>query len=348
MLIVVLRCALVGGGIWLALFNRWCMTDPDDRRKLRRGGWLLAALVGGGALLGALFPEFMGGPSWVAFSLLVLLEGWRLFQHSIGFTTLRSSLVPVSGCQNELLSTRSLQVRSWQFPEAPPELDGLTVAFVSDLHCNGILSCEWYDKVWATVRAIGPDLLLLGGDFVECPQDLPILERALGGLARISPPLGTWAVLGNHDEENATDVRRLLSQAGAVLLEDRWVALRRPGQERAVLLHGTDAPFNSSPDPLRGVPPEGAHISLVHTPDCAPALAGRGSRYIFAGHLHGGQVALPLLGALVVPSRHSRRWTYGTFRIGDSHLVVTSGVGSVGVPFRILARPEVVVARFQA
>jgi uncharacterized protein len=346
-LIVVLRFALVGFALWIAAFNRWCMVDQDDRRKLRRGGWLFLALVGLPVVAALLWPEALDGPTWVVFSMLVLLEGWRLITQAVGFTTARSNLVPVPGCQGGRLATQALQVRSWQFPDAPSELDGLTVVFLSDLHCNGYPSCQWYDKVWDTVRAIGPDLLLLGGDYLDTPQDLPILKRCLQGLGRIAPPLGTYAVLGNHDEIALPDVRQLLRQSGAALLEDRWVALRRP-DDRSFLLHGTSAPFAGSSDPLRGVPPGGAHISLVHTPDVAPALADRGSKYILSGHLHGGQVAIPFFGALIVPSRFSRRWTYGGFRVGDAHLVVTSGIGSVGLPVRILARPEITAIRFHS
>lgn len=347
MLIVVLRCALVGLALWVTVFNRTCMTDPDDRRKLRRGLWFLVLLVGTPVLAGILFPDAMDGPSWVVFAGLVLLEGWRLFQQGIGFTTLRSSLVPVSGCQGGRIATRALQVRSWQFPDSPPEMDGLTVAFVSDLHCNGYPSCEWFDKVWEMVRAVGPDLLLLGGDYIDQAEDIPLLERNLRGLSQLAPPLGTWGVLGNHDSIAPSEIRQSLRRAGVVPLDDRWVPLKRT-DGRTLLLHGTSSPFLGSADPLRGVPPGGAHISLVHTPDVAPALAGRGSRYIFAGHLHGGQVALPFFGAVFVPSRYSRRWSYGGYQIGDSHLVVTSGVGSVGIPFRGLVRPEIVVARFQS
>jgi predicted MPP superfamily phosphohydrolase len=253
----------------------------------------------------------------------------------------------VSGCQDGILATQALQVRTWQFPNAPPELDGLTVAFLSDLHCNGYPACEWYDKIWEMVRAIGPDMLLLGGDYLDRPEDLPLLERCLRGLGHLAPPLGTFAVLGNHDEVAPSGVRKLLRQSGAVMLDDNWKSVSRP-DGRSFLVHGTSAPFAGSGDPLRGVPPGGAHISLVHTPDVAPALAGRGSRYILSGHLHGGQIALPLFGALIVPSRHSRKWSYGGYRIGDSHLVVTSGVGSVGLPIRVLVRPEIVVIRFHS
>lgn len=346
-MIVVLRFALVGFAAWVAVFNRWCMTDPDDRRKIRRGGWLLLGLVGLPVVAASLWPQVLDGPTWAAFSILVLLEGWRLAQQAIGFTTARSNLVPVPGCQDGIFATRALQVRTWQFPNAPPELDGVTAVFLSDLHCSGFPSCEWYDKIWETIRAIGPDMLLLGGDYLDRPEDIPLLERCLRGLGHLSPPLGVFAVLGNHDEADPAGVRRLLRRSGAVMLDDRWKSVLRP-DGRSFLVHGTSAPFAGSLDPLRGVPPGGAHLSLVHTPDVAPALAGRGSRYIFSGHLHGGQIALPLFGAVIVPSRYSRKWSYGGFRIGDSHLVVTSGIGSVGLPIRVLVRPEIVVARFHS
>lgn len=347
MSIVLLRTLVVAVGVWLYAFNRWCMVDPDDRAKLRRGGWLFLGLVGTPLVLVAILPEIMDGLSWVLFILFLLLEAWRIGRQAMGFTTTRSAAVPVAGLPARLLSTKSLQVRSWQFPGAPEALDGLTVAFLSDLHCNGLPAAEWYDKIWETVRAIGPDLLLLGGDFAESIDDLPFFERCLQGLSRLSPPMGMFAVLGNHDETAPDQIRGILRRAGVTILDDSWRALAR-ADGRTVILHGTSAPYHGSKDPLRGLPPGGADISLVHTPDVAPQLAKAGSRYILAGHLHGGQFGLPLVGALLVPSRYSRRWSYGGFRLGHANLVVTSGIGSVGIPLRIIVRPEIVVVRFHA
>ena len=131
------------------------------------------------------------------------------------------------------------------------------------------------------------------------------------------------------------------------MLEDRWYTVRRE-DGRKFIVHGTQAPFQSANDPVRGVPPGGAHLSLSHTPDNAPQLAKAGSRYILAGHLHGGQICLPLLGAVVAPSRHSRKWTYGNHQVGHANLVVTSGLGTTGIPLRLLCPPEIAVLRFHA
>jgi uncharacterized protein len=153
--------------------------------------------------------------------------------------------------------------------------------------------------------------------------------------------------LGNHDECAPAAVREVLRKAGAVILEDRWFTIRRE-DGRKFIIHGTSAPFAGASSPVKGVPPGGAHLSISHTPDNAPELARAGSRYILAGHTHGGQIGLPFLGALVVPSKRSRRWAYGGHQVGHSHMVVSSGLGLAGLPMRFLCPPVIVVVRFFA
>lgn len=345
--VVVLRTLIVGLTAWITAFNRWCMTDPDDRAKLRRGSLLLIPCFVVPLPFAIWEPEWIDDATWAVFCLVVILEIWRLSRQAIGFTTARSKAVPVAGLRDGTRSTHALQVRSWVFANAPRPMDELTVAFLSDFHCGGRPSCEWYDKVWDVVRAIGPDLIVLGGDFVDRPEDIPLLERSLRGLSKLPSRLGVYAVLGNHDESAPVAVRETLRRAGVVMLEDRWFTIRRE-DGRKFIIHGTTAPFHSSEDPVKGVPPGGAHISISHSPDNAMKLAKAGSRYILSGHLHGGQICLPFLGAIIVPSRYSRRWAYGGYQVGNSNLVVTSGLGTTGVPLRILCPPEIAVLRFHS
>jgi predicted MPP superfamily phosphohydrolase len=345
--IVALRMALVGGFVWLMLFNRLCMTDPDDRRKLRRGAWMLLGFVAIPVVSALVWTSALDGASWLLFILLVGWEGNRLARQAIGFSSARSQAVAVAGSSSGIVCTDSLQVRSYQFAGVGAHLDGLTVAFVSDFHCNGMPSCAWYDRVWSTISGIGPDLVLLGGDYLDAPEDAPLMERAFQGAARLAPQLGIHAILGNHDEVAQADVRRILRRSGVSILDDKWVALHRSGGQ-VVTVHGTASPFVGSRDPLSGAPPGGADLCLTHTPDNAPSLARRGSRFILAGHTHGGQIGFPLLGALLTPSKYSRKWSYGTFRVGESHLVVSSGLGCEGIPLRVLVRPEIVVLRFHS
>lgn len=347
MSIVVLRTLIVGLAAWVAAFNRWCMTDPDDRAKLRRGALLLLPCLVLPVPLAVWGPSWIDEATWVAFSVVVILEVWRLSRQAIGFTTSRSRAVPVAGLRGRTRSTHALQVRSYEFPGAPRSMDGLVVAYLSDFHCGGRPSCEWYDKVWEVVRGIGPDMILLGGDYVDRPEDIPLLERSLRGLSRLPSRLGVFAILGNHDECAPIAIRETLRRFGVVMLEDRWFTVRRD-DGRKFIVHGTQAPYHSGSDPVRGLPPGGAHLSLSHSPDNAPRLAKAGCRYILAGHIHGGQICLPLLGAIVAPSRYSRRWTYGNHQVGHANLVVTSGLGTTGIPLRLLCPPEIAVLRFHA
>lgn len=347
MTIVVLRTLIVGVAIWFAAFNRWCMTESDNQLKLRRSFLLLIPCLVLPLAFALLAPGWVDEISWIAFCLVVLAEIWRLARQAIGFTTARSKAVPVAGLRGGTRSTHALQVRSWQFPGAPHSMDGLTLVFLSDFHCGGRPSCDWFDKMWDVVRAIGPDLVVLGGDYVDRLEDVPIFEKCMQGLQRLPSRLGIYAVLGNHDECAPGAIREALRKAGAVVLEDRWFTIRRD-DGRKFILHGTSAPFHQCESPIKGVPPGGAHISVSHTPDNAPELAKAGSRYILSGHTHGGQINLPFLGALVVPSKYSRRWAYGGHQVGHSNLVVTSGLGVAGIPLRVLCPPEIVVVRFHA
>jgi len=341
-----LRALFTGLWIFLHVFNRKGMTDPDDHRKLRLASWLLPTCVLVPPLVVVLLPwEFVSQLFWLTFALALLLEAARLLLLAIGFTSTRSRATEIPGLEGSIETTTALQVRTYEFAEAPHAMHGLVVAFVSDLHCDGRPSCQWYDRLWETVRGVGPDVLILGGDYLTRADSLPILDRALHGLRALRPTLGVWAVLGNHDLEAPVEIRRLLRRAGVGLLEDSWVVLDR-GDGRHVTLHGTQSPWTTSASAAASMPPGGADLSVSHTPDNAPALARAGARYILSGHLHAGQIALPLIGALLVPSRHSRRWSYGCHSVDRSRLVVSAGVGVTGFPVRILATPEIVVLRF--
>jgi len=341
-----LRALITGSWLFLHVFNRKGMTDPDDRRKVRLLVWLLPVCLATPTLMVVLLPwSIVGLFFWVTFALVVGLEGSRLLRLAIGFTSTRSRATPIPGLESRFETTRSLQVRTYELAEAPRSLHGLSVAFVSDLHCDGTPSCLWYDRLWETIRGLGPDLLILGGDYLSRADSLPILDRALQELRTLRPSLGVWAVLGNHDLEAPDAVRQLLRRAGCGLLEDSWVVLDR-GDGRSVVLHGTGSPWTTKASPAASLPPGGVDIAVSHTPDNAPALSKGGARYILSGHIHGGQIALPLFGAILSPSVHARRWTYGCHTLGRSRLVVTSGTGVVGIPLRILAPPEIVLLRF--
>jgi predicted MPP superfamily phosphohydrolase len=89
-------------------------------------------------------------------------------------------------------------------------------------------------------------------------------------------------------------------------------------------------------------------LALTHTADNIYRLNRDGVNVVFAGHSHAGQIQIPWLGPLVVPSDHGRCFDHGHFVIRGTHLFVTAGVGVAGPPLRIYCQPDIFVVDFKA
>jgi len=234
-------------------------------------------------------------------------------------------------------------------PHRPQALDGLRVALVSDLHTGAPhVGAERVGRLVAAVNAQRPDLILLLGDYID-PEvrfgsrvaPAAVAER----LAALRAPLGVVAVLGNHDWLNdGPGVRAALRENGIPVLEndalragDLWIAgvedtrFRAPDVERA----------------LRDVPDGAPVILLSHDPDQFPHVPDRVALTV-SGHLHGGQVGVPLIRRPFIPSRFGERYARGHVVEDGRHLYVTAGLGTTGWPVRLLAPPEVVILRLTA
>jgi uncharacterized protein len=246
------------------------------------------------------------------------------------------------------IEPRRLVVRDLDLilPRWPERLSGLRAGVMSDLHAG--VPHAGLDKVARAVDALNerePDVQLLLGDYLDASQFLrrnlkP--EAVADQLARLRSPLGTYAVIGNHDWRNSGDrMWRALSARGVTVLEDRAVELHAPGGPFWVA--GLADMRHRMPDvvhALRDVPPDAPVIVLSHDPDLFPRMPSRVA-LMLAGHTHGGQVAIPVLRRPLLPSYYGERYARGYIVEDDRHLLVTSGVGTSGLPVRFLAPPEV-------
>lgn len=242
-----------------------------------------------------------------------------------------------------LIEPARLKLRRIDVPlEAWPEaLDGLTVAVVSDLH-TGAPHVN-VERVVAKVNAARPDLIALVGDYADpsVPFGKPVApEDVAEALGRLHAPLGTFAVLGNHDWYHyGEQVPRALRHAGIEVLENDAVALEHRG---AVLwIAGLADMRERNADPtvaLAMVPENQALIALSHDPDMFPQLSARAD-VTLAGHTHGGQIGLPLLRRAAAPTKHG--YTGGEVRERGGYMYVSRGIGTTGLPIRLAAPPEI-------
>ncbi|MGC4095169.1 MAG: metallophosphoesterase [Polyangiaceae bacterium] len=212
----------------------------------------------------------------------------------------------------------------------------LRILHVTDLHITEDLPAEYYLRIQAALRAANPDVIALTGDLVSQSERVPLLERWLDTLPRA--PLGNFAVLGNHEYwAHAEDsVRRALQRSDVTLLTGECA----PIAGYRLQICGTDAPWGAglaaSAPARRGEP----FIALSHTPDNVYDLAALGASVVLAGHTHGGQARLPWFGPIIIPSRYGRRFDLGHFRVGNTDLFVSAGVGADSPPLRIGCPPE--------
>ena len=242
------------------------------------------------------------------------------------------------GAPRELATTR------YNIPldRLPPSKPPLRIGFASDFHAGPTTHpALWADACDELSRA-KPDVLLLGGDFValEAHHVDALAER----LGRIAAPLGRYAVLGNHDYyANSGYVAGRLEAAGIQMLTNRNVRLGHPHEH--IWICGIDDWGYGDPDATAAFDTaEGVRIILMHNPSSLLDMKGARFDLALCGHVHGGQIALPGGRAIVVPHGPlSRRYSRGLFETQGGILIVSRGIGSVGLPFRLFSPPEVIV-----
>ena len=236
----------------------------------------------------------------------------------------------------------------------------LTIALLADFH----VAAPWTTladlaALVPRVMALGPDMIVLGGDFLAGRSLLGRRARApqiLAALAGLSAPLGSFAVLGNHDWKDcalavATDhsrnsVAEALAASPFRLLRNQAVRVAAPepfwvaGFDSQRPFHRRRPPhFHDPAATYADVPPDAPVILLAHEPDYFAEPDPRALLQL-SGHTHAGQANLfgwrPL-----TPSQYGGRYAWGAHRDGDRHLVVSGGIGFSGLPLRIAAPPEI-------
>jgi predicted MPP superfamily phosphohydrolase len=225
--------------------------------------------------------------------------------------------------------------------DLPASWDGLRIVQLSDFHRGKHVDEQQVAKAGEIARGLSPDLVVLTGDFVT--GSASFIGSCLDALGRIPSPLGTFAVLGNHDWwTNGSMIREALQEANIHVLSNAAVRL---GKANAPLwLLGVEdlwSPAFSLNSAVHAVEDSGSTILLCHNPDVLPRAAKFGLDLVLSGHTHGGQVCLPGIGALMLPIEGDRSLARGLHQRGPTQIFITTGIGLVSPPIRINCPPEV-------
>lgn len=252
-------------------------------------------------------------------------------------------------------------------PDLPAEFYNYRIAFISDLHLGPWFPIDWLATVLARIEDSKPDLLLLGGDYIWIPDSTlsalfpgmrekkfaalspdtmaPAIFAAVADqLKKVAAPDGVCAIYGNHDRWEGPEVcRDLIARAGVSFLVNSTFEVKRAAS--SLQIYGVDDYWtgfpNYAPDISTGA--RNVRILLSHNPDgiiAAGHVNPGGFDLALAGHTHGGQICLPVVGPLVTNVRN-KQLRQGLAQTATFPAYVSRGLGVVEIPYRINCRPEI-------
>jgi predicted MPP superfamily phosphohydrolase len=213
---------------------------------------------------------------------------------------------------------------------------------LSDIHFDPLYEIDYLEDVIARTNQLSPDLIFYTGDFLSRSADrladlLAILRRAKAGI-------GSFAILGNHDHSIGADqVTAALTASGIPVLRNQSIPIlgRKNWFLSGLESYWTGAPRVAS---VTATPLHSRHILLVHEPDPFDLLTDPRIALQLSGHTHGGQVRLPLVGAVCLPS-WGKKYEAGLYTQGERKLYVNRGIGTVKRHFRLNCRPEITLLK---
>jgi predicted MPP superfamily phosphohydrolase len=303
---------------------------------------------------------FAAGVAFVLRFLMVRYSGLhspsrRRWIQSVG--VLAVSAPVASAAFGAFIGRNEYRIRELDFPVPGlhPDLEGFRITQVSDLHVSPFLSVREAARVIDMANELHGDLAVFTGDLISELGDP--LDPAIRELIRLKADQGVYGCMGNHEEyvgcRNYLESRA--RQAGLIFLRGRTTQIHR-GQA-TLNIAGVDYERYTKrsgylPGAERLVMPGVTNLLLSHNPDVFPTAIQRGFQAVLGGHTHGGQVNVEILHRNFNPARFHTPFTSGLYRQGGSgkapgSCFVTNGIGTIGVPVRLGAPPEIALLRLR-
>ena len=240
-------------------------------------------------------------------------------------------------------------------PGLPQDLHGLRLVQLSDIHLSPFLSEQELARAIDAANQTRAHVAIVTGDLISTRGDP--LDACLRQLARLKSDAGLFGCMGNHEHYSGAELHTTEQGArlgmrflrgenhelrfGAATINFAGVDYQRIAVSRAHYLRGAE----------KMIVPGACNVLLSHNPDVFPVAAGQGYDLTISGHTHGGQVTVEILSSTINPARFFTPYVYGHYRLGQGEraasVYVSRGIGTIGIPARVGAPPEIAVLRLQ-
>lgn len=225
--------------------------------------------------------------------------------------------------------------------------DGLRVVQLTDIHHSIFTPLEYVQRAVKLTNLMHPDVVALTGDYVTfSPSYIWPVAQMLG---KLRARHGVFAVLGNHDfKVDAGEITHALQAQSIRVLRNQHYALR--ARSATLWMMGVDDLWSGVDDmaaALHSVPARDPKILLCHNPMGIHRAASYGIDFMLAGHTHGGQVRLPVVGSVRGNSKLGERFVDGWNRLNGTQIYISRGIGRSVVPLRLNCPPEIACFRLR-
>ncbi|MEO7673835.1 MAG: metallophosphoesterase [Pyrinomonadaceae bacterium] len=262
-----------------------------------------------------------------------------------------------------VINQYELKIKDWN-----PAFDGIRVALISDVHAgsNGIDDAKLREIVSRTNEQDVDAIFLLGDYVSQVPAGgMPTKRKGLrtepadiaNGLSGLRAKYGVFVVLGNHDQwSEPVALSAEFERVGYKVLDGKLAEIKLNNSQNLRILglkdHSNIGVWKLYSDEAKNIlaasEGTGDVIVLQHSPDIVPIITGdlqisNDLKIMFAGHTHGGQFWLPVIGAPIVPSSYGQKFARGHVKDSGIDVFVTSGIGTSILPFRFMVPPEIAV-----
>jgi hypothetical protein len=264
----------------------------------------------------------------------------RFFQAS----TAAICAVPATVVSFGIISRKDFDVNEvdLKLPRLPRDLQNLRIVQLSDIHLGEFYSERDLARVVDAANGLRGDLAIVTGDLITGPRDP--LRLCLRQLSRLKSASGIWGCMGNHEyfaglEDAAAEIG---SNLGVNFLRWQAKSLRFGGS--SLNLVGVDYQSPRSPylvDAEELVEAGQFNLLLSHNPDVFPVATDKGFDLVLAGHTHGGQINVEIFDKNLNIASFFTPYTRGLYTGPTSAIYVNSGIGTIGMPIRIGAPPEI-------
>jgi predicted MPP superfamily phosphohydrolase len=239
------------------------------------------------------------------------------------------------------IETKEVVIESSQIPA---NFDGKKIVFLSDIHAGPFFSIQRVDNLVKQVNEMHPDIILLGGDYTD--KDNSYITPVFKSLSNLSAPLGVYGVLGNTDPQYLT--LKAFGNSTITYIGNEGLWINDSGQGIRI---GGVGDYNNGVQledkAIGNAQTQDFMVMVTHNPDYFPEVNESVVDLVLSGHTHGGQITFFGLWAPVVYSRYDQKYRTGVQEYNDTTLIVSNGVGTVVLPFRFFARPQIIVIKLK-